>query len=100
MYATHSQGVVNLLLTYTSCVCPATGCAKAGAPPSAHCTNITVGFLRSIEDAMAAYAGPRFHLLGNHDVDILNQSSVFANIHDSDAAGMNVQVGGQGYSSQ
>ena len=37
---------------------------------------------------------PRFHLVGNHDVDILNQSSVFANIHDSDATDMNVEVGG------
>jgi len=39
--------------------------------PSPACVNLTVGFLRRIEAAMAVYEGPKYHILGNHDVDIL-----------------------------
>lgn len=53
------------------------GCDKQASP---HCVNITVGFLRQIEGVLAeGFDGPRFHVLGNHDVDILNQSTVLAN---------------------
>ena len=31
----------------------------------------TVGFLTTIEAELAAFHGSRFHILGNHDVDIL-----------------------------
>lgn len=48
---------------------------------------------------MAVFQGPRFHIVGNHDVDILNQSAVFATIHDANAKDLNVEVGGAGYSS-
>ena len=46
-------------------------------------SSLTVGFLRQIEGAMDAYPGPKFHVLGNHDVDILNQSIVLDNEHNS-----------------
>jgi hypothetical protein len=51
--------------------------------PSPSCVNLTVGFLRQIEGALSAYPGPKFHVLGNHDVDILNQSIVLANEHNA-----------------
>ena len=53
-------------------VCPAN---NKGTVP-ANCTDKTLGFIDTIEGAMAAFKGPRFHVLGNHDVDILNQSAV------------------------
>ena len=43
-----------------------------------HCVNLTLSFLRTIEAAMGAFPRPRFHLLGNHDVDVLNQSAARA----------------------
>ena len=46
--------------------------------PTAACVNLTLGFLQRIEEAVAVFPGPRYHVIGNHDVDILNQSSVFA----------------------
>ena len=64
-----------------------------GRAPDAGCTNLTLGFLDRIEAAVAAgYGGPRYHVLGNHDVDILNQSAVLAREADGPAAG-----GGGGY---
>jgi hypothetical protein len=51
--------------------------------PSPACIGLTVGFLRRIESAMAVYTGPKYHILGNHDVDILNQSIVLANEHNA-----------------
>eukprot|EP00928_Gymnodinium_smaydae_P045934 TRINITY_DN30579_c0_g1_i1.p1 TRINITY_DN30579_c0_g1~~TRINITY_DN30579_c0_g1_i1.p1 ORF type:complete len:490 (-),score=37.42 TRINITY_DN30579_c0_g1_i1:368-1792(-) len=54
--------------------------------PSEHCKNITIGFLDEIEEAMAAgFPGPRYHILGNHDVDVLTQAEALAhekNTHD------------------
>jgi len=48
--------------------------------PTPHCVNLTVDYLRTIDAAMSAgFAGPRYHVLGNHDVDVLNQSIVLAN---------------------
>lgn len=74
------------------------GCGNA-APPTQICTVLTIGFLQTIEKAMSVFQGPRFHVVGNHDVDILNQSAVFATIHDATAKDLNVEVGGAGYSS-
>ena len=50
------------------------GCGKGKATPA--CINLTLSFLATIEAEMATFPGPRFHLLGNHDVDVLNQSAV------------------------
>eukprot|EP01079_Euglenida_sp_SAG-EU17-18_P005568 gene5568-5543_t len=36
----------------------------------------TIGFLREIEHALYAFNGPIFHVLGNHDVDVLTQQQV------------------------
>ena len=62
--------------------------------PSPHCVNITVGFLRKIESEMHdGFRGPKYHVLGNHDVDVLNQSIVLANENNSRP----VEQGGDGY---
>ena len=50
------------------------GCGKGKATPA--CINLTLSFLATIEAEMAKFPGARFHLLGNHDVDVLNQSAV------------------------
>lgn len=48
--------------------------------PSPGCINLTVGYLQHIESVFQkGFDGPHFHVLGNHDVDILNQSTVLAN---------------------
>lgn len=61
--------------------------------PSPHCVNITVGFLSAIETAFyEGFSGPHYHVLGNHDVDILNQSIVLENERNAP-----VQQGGNGY---
>jgi hypothetical protein len=57
-------------------VCPG---ANKGTVP-ANCTDKTVGFIDTIDGAMAAFKKPRFHVLGNHDVDVLNQSIVLAHL--------------------
>lgn len=57
-------------------VCP--GVNKGTVP--ANCTDKTVGFIDTIDNAMAAFKKPRFHVLGNHDVDVLNQSIVLAHL--------------------
>lgn len=57
-------------------VCP--GVNKGTVP--ANCTDKTVGFIDTIDGAMAAFKKPRFHVLGNHDVDVLNQSIVLAHL--------------------
>ena len=69
----------------------AIGCGSGLATPK--CTNLTLAFLATIEAEMATFEGPRFHLLGNHDVDVLNQSAVLAQLHDADVA----TPGGPGY---
>jgi hypothetical protein len=56
------------------------------------CTNLTLGFLDTIEAEMAKFLGPRFHLLGNHDVDVLNQSAVLTRVQNAP-----VTTGGPGY---
>lgn len=50
-------------------------CTRA---PSAECTRLTLGYLRRIERAFrrSFRDGPRYHLLGNHEVDVLNQTQV------------------------
>jgi hypothetical protein len=60
-------------------VCPG---ANKGTVP-ANCTTKTVGFIDTIEGAMAQFGGPRFHVLGNHDVDVLNQSVVLKHLHNT-----------------
>ena len=67
------------------------GCGTGRA--TAKCTTLTLQFLSTIEAEMAKFPGPRFHLLGNHDVDVLNQSAVLAHITDSALA----EAGGPGY---
>lgn len=57
-------------------VCP--GANKGSV--STNCTDETVGFIDTIENAMAEFKKPRFHVLGNHDVDVLNQSTVLAHL--------------------
>ena len=47
------------------------GCTKSNVVPSTDCVNRTVGFLKTIEAELAEFTGSRFHILGNHDVDIL-----------------------------
>jgi len=49
-------------------------CAETN-PASALCVNKTIGFLQEIErTAFEGFNGPRYHVLGNHDVDILTQA--------------------------
>ena len=57
-------------------VCP--GVNKGAVP--ANCTDATISFIDTIEGAMSAFKKPRFHVLGNHDVDVLNQSAVLAHL--------------------
>eukprot|EP00038_Savillea_parva_P008850 m.179598 g.179598 ORF g.179598 m.179598 type:complete len:507 (-) comp14803_c0_seq1:206-1726(-) len=76
------------------------GCTKPNVAPSSECVNLTVGFLHDIDAAMAAFDGPRFHLLGNHDVDILSQPEALGAVVETPPppppAG---STGGPGYSS-
>ena len=66
--------------------------------PDPHCVNLTIGFLRKIEETMRnGYAGPCYHVLGNHDVDILNQSIVLANEVNGPAPPVVNPGGGAGY---
>jgi len=44
--------------------------------------NTTIGFLADIETELTDFKGARFHVLGNHDVDILTQSQVREHISD------------------
>ena len=78
-------------MTYTNAV---QHCDKTPTPA---CINETMGYLRRIEEAFYAgfQRGPHFHVIGNHDVDILNQSEVFDNEHDTAVPGM--AHGGDGY---
>jgi len=39
----------------------------------------TLGYLRRIESVFARFAGPRYHVLGNHDVDSLSKAEFLAN---------------------
>jgi hypothetical protein len=40
----------------------------------------TLAFLDQIESSVHAYTGPIFHVLGNHDVDVLNQTQVMDHV--------------------
>jgi len=49
-------------------------CAETD-PASDLCINKTLGFLEEIErTAFEGFHGPRYHVLGNHDVDVLTQA--------------------------
>ena len=39
----------------------------------------TLGYLRRVESVFAGFAGPRYHVLGNHDVDSLSKAQFLAN---------------------
>jgi len=53
--------------------------------PSDQCINTTTGFLRKIEEEMLqGFEGPKYHVFGNHDVDILTQPQVVAEEHNTD----------------
>jgi hypothetical protein len=40
----------------------------------------TLGYIDDIEKGLAEFDGPRYHVLGNHDVDILNQSQLLSHV--------------------
>ena len=42
----------------------------------------TMGFAREIEAAFCAFPGPTFHVLGNHDVDVLSQRQFLSCINN------------------
>lgn len=55
------------------------------AEPTEFCLNVTEGFLREMEHTIEkGFAGPRYHVLGNHDVDILTQAQAVAVEHNTD----------------
>jgi len=43
----------------------------------------TLGFLRTIESAMAGFQGPRYHVIGNHDADSLSKTQYLGEITNS-----------------
>jgi len=43
----------------------------------------TLGFLRTIESAMAGFQGPRYHVIGNHDADSLSKTQYLSEITNS-----------------
>jgi len=47
----------------------------------------TLGFLRHIESVFSGFDGPRYHVLGNHDVDSLSKAQ-FLSIAKNGAAGL------------
>ena len=68
------------------------GCA-APTLPSQHCINITLEFLNTVESLAQHFNGSLYHVLGNHDVDILNQSAVLSREKNSQP----LDQGGPGY---
>ena len=40
----------------------------------------TLGFLKKIESVFAGFKGPRYHVLGNHDFDLLGKQEFLSNI--------------------
>eukprot|EP00037_Helgoeca_nana_P018828 m.181856 g.181856 ORF g.181856 m.181856 type:complete len:522 (+) comp24609_c0_seq1:47-1612(+) len=76
------------------------GCDTPNVPASPACVNLTIGFLKTIEGVLAGFNGPRHHLLGNHDVDILTQLEVLNSTTDTPLSpGSPGSAGGPGYSS-
>lgn len=43
----------------------------------------TLSFLQEIEAAFAQFAGPRYHLLGNHDIDSISKAQFQENVRNS-----------------
>ncbi len=43
----------------------------------------TLGYLRKIEAVYAAFEGPRYHCIGNHDVDSITKSQFLENIENT-----------------
>ncbi len=43
----------------------------------------TLGYLRTIENILAKFNGPRYHVLGNHDMDSLSKNQFLSNIENS-----------------
>lgn len=71
-----------------------TGC-KGDFAPTPECISDTIGYLETIEATAAEiYKGPRFHVYGNHDVDILSQTNVSQALNDT---GFPLETGGLGY---
>jgi len=55
--------------------------------PTEFCLNATETFLRQMENTIEnGFAGPRYHVLGNHDVDILSQAQALVEEHNTDDA--------------
>ena len=46
----------------------------------------TLGFLEAIELAFAKFKGPRYHALGNHDVDSISKTQFLAHVENSGIA--------------
>lgn len=51
-----------------------------GAPPR---EQETLQYLATIEEVFRQFAGPRYHVLGNHDVDSLSKAQFLANIENT-----------------
>ena len=71
-------------------------CPNIATPtPSVPCIDAAIDFLRVIESEFVEGAGSveRYHLFGNHDVDVLNQSVVEATVVNGPLA----TAGGRGY---
>ncbi len=43
----------------------------------------TLQYLRTIEDVFQGFAGPRYHVLGNHDVDCISKGQFFQNVEST-----------------
>ena len=48
--------------------------------------NETLSFLDEIEGAFAGFPGPRYHVLGNHDMDSISKEDFLAHTHNHGAA--------------
>ena len=46
----------------------------------------TLGFLRHVESVFAGFKGPRYHVMGNHDVDSLSKAQFLSIAHSGAAA--------------
>jgi len=43
----------------------------------------TLAYLRKVEDVFRGFRGPRYHVLGNHDMDSLSKSQFLANVENT-----------------